>query len=380
MGRALGESALHACWRSRLIKPSATRRRFVVTLASAQALWSSPFRWAQAAGLQADEQVMLFPSTARRLLEGHWLARVEAWVHELESRPGASRIFARYLGLDLSDLPTQDRARFEARTRLFRVASKDRRVLRIKFGTDAPVLLPASDESGRVSAEVVVSAGPFAGPQWLDYSVMARNEAPAAFTGSVLALPDRGLSVISDIDDTIKHTQVRDRREMLLNTFARPFTPVAGMADWMRQCATADASTSFHYVSGGPEQLYPAIGEFLQDEAFPRGTVQLRTVDLTKEVFASGAGTQAHKTAVIGRLLRDFPQRRFLLLGDSGEKDPETYAEIAREHRDRIIAILIRNVTGEDAHSPRYMTAMRDLPRKLWTVFDEPGQLPIRGF
>ena len=360
----------------------ATRRRFLATLTAAPVLWSGPFRWAHAAGLKADEQVMLFPSTARQLSLGRWLARVEAWVHELESRPGASRILARYLGLDLSDLPTEDRTRFEARTQLFRVDSESRRVLRIRFGTDAAVFLPASDENGRVSAEIVVGVGPSArtGPQWIDYAVMARNDDGSAFTGSALALPDQGLSVVSDIDDTIKHTQVRDRREMLLNTFARPFVAVPGMADWMRQCATAYASTSFHYVSGGPEQLYPAIAEFLQEQAFPRGTVHLRTVDLAREVFASGTGTQAHKIAAIGRLMSDFPQRRFLLVGDSGEKDPETYAELAREHRGRIAAVLIRNVSGEGAQSPRYVEAMRDLPRKLWTVFDEPDQLPSRGF
>jgi len=360
----------------------AARRRFLATLAVAPALWSGPRRRVHAAELQTDEQVMLFPSTARRLPDGRWLARVEAWIHELESRPGASRILARYLGLDLSDLPAQDRARFEARTQLFQVDSESRRVLRIRFGIDAPVLLPASDENGRVSAEVVAGAGSFVpiGPHWFDYTVLARNDDPTAFTGSALALPDQGLSVVSDIDDTIKHTQVRDRREMLLNTFIRPFAAVTGMSDWMRQCATADAATSFHYVSGGPEQLYPVIAQFLQEQAFPRGTVRLRTVDLSREVFASGTGTRLHKLAVIGQLLNDFPQRRFALVGDSGEQDPETYGELARAHRGAIAAILIRNVTDEGAASPRYAGAMQDLPRELWTVFDDPERLPSCGF
>jgi phosphatidate phosphatase APP1 len=218
------------------------------------------------------------------------------------------------------------------------------------------------------------------GPHWLDYTVLTRNDDPPAFMGSVLALPGQGLSVVSDIDDTIKHTQVRNRREMLLNTFARQFTAVPGMAEWMQQCSSAEASTSFHYVSGGPEQLYPVIAQFLQEQAFPQGTVHLRTVDLSREVFASGTGTRAHKLRVIGQLLDDFPQRRFVLVGDSGEQDPETYAEIARGHRERIVAVLIRNVTDEGAESPRYAAAMRDLPPKLWIVFDEPGQLPSCGF
>jgi phosphatidate phosphatase APP1 len=218
------------------------------------------------------------------------------------------------------------------------------------------------------------------GPRWIDYAVLAPTDEPSAFTGSVLKLPDQGLSVVSDIDDTIKHTQVRDRREMLLNTFARPFAAVPGMADWMGQCAAADGSTSFHYVSGGPQQLYPVLAQFLQEQGFPRGTVHLRTVDLSREIFASATGTRSHKLAVIGQLLSDFPRRRFVLVGDSGEQDPETYGDLARAHRGRIVAVLIRNVTGEGAQSPRYVEAMRDLPRRLWTVYDEPDQLPRGGF
>jgi hypothetical protein len=53
---------------------------------------------------------------------------------------------------------------------------------------------------------------------------------------------------------------------------------------------------------------------------------------------------------------------------------------LARENRDRIVAVLVRNVTGEGADAVRYVQAMRDLPRKVWTVFDEPNQLPGRWF
>jgi hypothetical protein len=364
------------------MKGVTARRRFVATLAVAPALWLGLAGRVRAAGLKADEQVMLFPSTARRLPDGRWFARVEAWVHELERKTGASQLFARYLGLDLGDLPAQDRARFEARTHLFRADSESGRVLQIRFASGLPMSLPASDSNGRVSTEVVVSAGASAprAPRWLDYTVVLRNDVPRGFSGSALALPDRGLSVVSDIDDTIKHTQVHDKREMLLNTFARKFAAVPGMANWMRRCAMADSSARLHYVSGGPIQLYPAIAQFLREQAFPRGTVHLRTVDLAQEIFAAGVGARAHKLAAIGQLMSDFPQRRFVLVGDSGEQDPEIYGDLAREHRGRIVAVLVRNVTSEGADALRYVQAMRDLPRNVWTVFDEPNQLPDRWF
>jgi phosphatidate phosphatase APP1 len=125
--------------------------------------------------------------------------------------------------------------------------------------------------------------------------------------------------------------------------------------------------------------LYPPIAQFLQEQAFPRGSVHLRTIDLVQEIFGDVAGARVHKLAAIGLLLSDFPKRRFVLVGDSGEQDPEIYGELAREHRGRIVAVIIRNVTGEGADAPRYAQAMRDLPRKVWAVFDDPVQLPRRG-
>jgi len=166
----------------------------------------------------------------------------------------------------------------------------------------------------------------------------------------------------------------------LLNTFAREFVAVPGMAAWMQRCAAAGPTASFHYVSGGPHQLYPALAEFLQAQAFPPGTVHLRSVDLAHEAFAAGAGTRVHKLAAISRLLSDFPRRRFVLVGDSGEQDPEIYGELARAHRGRIAAIFIREVTVARTDDARYAQALRDLPRELWTVFTDPGRLPTSGF
>jgi len=336
--------------------------------------------------LRGDEHVMLFPSTAHSLVDGRTEARVEAWVYERERRPGAATLLALWLGIDLSDLSPVDRARYDARTQLFRIDSESRRVLRVRFGDSAPIRLPATGSDGRVSAMVMLPGGTIAAtegadrPQWLDYSVVPTVGDPRRFDGRVLRLPANGLSVVSDIDDTIKRTQVRDRREMLLNTFAREFAPVPGMAAWFGRIAAADPAASFHYVSGGPHQLYPALAEFLKVQAFPNGTVHLRSVEVGQEIFRAGNGTHAHKLAVIGQLLKDFPGRRFVLVGDSGEQDPEIYGELARAHPTQIVAIMIRDASGEPTDSPRFAQAMRDLPRERWRVFSVPDDLPSGGF
>jgi len=42
-------------------------------------------------------------------------------------------------------------------------------------------------------------------------------------------LPSNGVSVVSDIDDTIKETDVTNKRELLNNTFLREFATIDGM-------------------------------------------------------------------------------------------------------------------------------------------------------
>ena len=59
---------------------------------------------------------------------------------------------------------------------------------------------------------------------------MLRNGDQRVFIGDVSLFGKAGMTVISDIDDTIKITQVRDRRAALRNTFLEPFAPVPGMA------------------------------------------------------------------------------------------------------------------------------------------------------
>jgi len=57
---------------------------------------------------------------------------------------------------------------------------------------------------------------------------------------------------------------------------------------------------------------------------------------------------RAHKLEVIRTLLRTYPELPFVLIGDSGEEDPEIYLQTVREHPGRIRAIYIRDVTSDE--------------------------------
>jgi phosphatidate phosphatase APP1 len=50
----------------------------------------------------------------------------------------------------------------------------------------------------------------------------------------------------------------------------------------------------------------------------------------------------------VRRLLDEHPHLRLILIGGSGQEDPEIYAAIARDIPDRVAAVYIRRTTGAD--------------------------------
>lgn len=329
-----------------------------------------------ASPLKRDEQV-LFPTTlARTLADGRIEVTIDAWVHEVESRPGLTSLFARWLKLDLDAMSPDDRNLFRARTQLFRVDSERRKRLRVRFADGSEVALPATRADGRSSARAIVDASLVDTDGGIGFDLLMPDGDARKVYGRILHVPPRGLSVISDIDDTIRISNVRDRRELLLNTFARAFVAVPDMALRYRELGR-DRATRFHYVSAAPLQLYAPIADFLREAGFPEGSVHLRGLTSMRALVAHAGGSRTHKLTTIRALLGDHPQRRFVLIGDSGELDPEIYAEIAREQPLRIVAIGIRDVTGEGREAPRYRTVFAGIDPALWNVFLLPSEWPL---
>ena len=69
--------------------------------------------------------------------------------------------------------------------------------------------------------------------------------------------------------------------------------------------------------------------------------------------------------------------RTLVLIGDSGERDPEIYGFIARKYPKRIHRIYIRAVKGEKTEDKRFSKAFEDIPKEKWLVFTDPiNELP----
>ena len=254
--------------------------------------------------------------------------------------------------------------------RLFLVDNERGKRIAIRIG-DKTFDLERSSEDGhffgtlRLDAQ---TASRWAADGRIRYSAVTDADDKRRFEGAIHLVRPAGVSVISDIDDTIKVTEVTDREKLVENTFFLPFRSVDGMAELYSRWAGAGAK--FHFVSASPWQLYEPLADFTRGAGFPPATFHLRRIRLKdSSVLSLLADPLEAKLQVIEPLMADFPQRRFILVGDSGERDPEVYGAVAAKHPDQVLRIYIRDVTGHAADSPRYQTAFAQLPRNNGSCF-----------
>jgi phosphatidate phosphatase APP1 len=159
-----------------------------------------------------------------------------------------------------------------------------------------------------------------------------------------------GVAVISDIDDTVLRTGVTNKLKMIrrvLLSNARDLESFPHAAALYRMFVRKRMPLIF--VSGSPISFYSRLQRFFAYRLFPRAPIYLkdfgsdRLFDQTKYKLDRIAGAMA--------LL---PNYRFVLIGDSGEKDPEIYNQARRRYPSRVVRILIHNVTNSAAKEERF--------------------------
>jgi phosphatidate phosphatase APP1 len=163
--------------------------------------------------------------------------------------------------------------------------------------------------------------------------------------------PDYG--IISDIDDTILTTGAMRMWEMLKVTFTKnahtriPFAGVSEFYDALRKGRDEILSNPIFYVSSSPWNIYDFLMEFLAAHKIPKGPLMLRDIGLSRDQLIAGSHHD-HKLKQIHHILEVFGNLDFILIGDSGQKDPQIYLEIVEKYKKRILAVYIRDVSGAD--------------------------------
>ena len=173
--------------------------------------------------------------------------------------------------------------------------------------------------------------------------------------------PSARFGVISDIDDTVLVSHAASPFKMALtallnNAHTRsPFPGVAGFYQALQAGKGGAEQNPIFYVSSSPWNFYDLLVEFMRVNEIPVGPLLLR--DYGRQNLR-GIGNRTHKRAIIDQLLATYPALPFLLLGDSGQEDPEIYTSVAMDHPGRICAIYISDVTPDDVQRQAAVAAL----------------------
>ncbi len=179
----------------------------------------------------------------------------------------------------------------------------------------------------------------------------SKKQSGVSAVARVMIPPEKAeFGVISDIDDTILQTHAFDWLQMarlvfLNNAHTRlPFLGVASFYQALQRGIKGDNYNPIFYVSSSPWNFFDLLWEFIELNEIPVGPLLLRDYGLSQEDPFSD-GHENHKLSKIKPILELYTDLSFILIGDSGQKDPEIYTQVVRDYPGRILAIYIRDVT-----------------------------------
>jgi phosphatidate phosphatase APP1 len=227
--------------------------------------------------------------------------------------------------------------------------------VRVKATFYGNEVIAVSDEEGYAEFRIPVPASCTFASQWeevqlelLDKVIPQQGKVTAS---NEVFLPSEHLEygIISDIDDTIVPTGATRLWEMIKTTFLGnaysriPFPGVSAFYKAMEKGRDEIESNPLFYVSSSPWNLYDFLMEFLEVHHIPKGPLMLRDIGLSGEQLIAGSHYD-HKLAQVEKIFEFFKDIPFILIGDSGQHDPEIYLQVIKDYPGRVKMIYIRDV------------------------------------
>lgn len=170
------------------------------------------------------------------------------------------------------------------------------------------------------------------------------------------------IGIISDVDDTIKITGVDSKLKMIKHAFTGNYKtdkPILGSATLYKGILNdykSEGANTVHYVTGSPSHLYDRIQDFMKLNGFPQGSIDLKK--LGSRVDPTPSTTLEYKLSRMRPILQSFPNKKFVMFGDTTQQDTEVYAKLKKEFPNSVVAIYINNVTKQDPSNPRFKDVM----------------------
>ena len=185
-------------------------------------------------------------------------------------------------------------------------------------------------------------------------------------------VPSTGLSIISDIDDILRVTEIYQPKQGLLNSFARPFVPWKNMPDIYANWSRSIPDFHFHYLTTTPEQVTRNYMDFIY-KTYPGGSFDTRPLN-----FSDVSATLAIRKFLLEKIFATFPQRKFILVADTSNSDVMSdYPGMLQEHPDQVQCIFLRNTTSTDPGDkfPYDTKGFKGLDENKYMFFRVPDDL-----
>jgi phosphatidate phosphatase APP1 len=219
------------------------------------------------------------------------------------------------------------------------------------YGTQERV---TADQDGYFRVHLQPRAVPPSDTVWHTMDLRLEDHPEVRARGSIFIPPDCcRYVVISDIDDTVMETGVANKLKMLWRLFVEdaesrvPFPGVAALYRALHTGASGKEVNPMLYVSRAPWGIYDVLDEFFAQHGIPVGPILFLREWGVSWTWPFPRKAEEHKRDLINNMLALYRDLPAVLIGDSGQHDPEIYRRVVEEHPGRVLAVYIRNVSRE---------------------------------
>jgi phosphatidate phosphatase APP1 len=294
------------------------------------------------------------------------------------------KIFLRGHVLDdrlLFESKLEDKRKKNLLAMLSRYVSEGIPEIRVEINFNQQTTIVETDEQGLFEVEIELKESCSTGWHEVTYQVLdeiVENQKPLEEKGEVLIADGKNQHIIvSDVDDTIliSHaTQTLRKLRLILTKNSKTRLPFLGVASFYKALNTGNPPTHnnpIFYVSSSEWNLYDFLEDFCEVRNIPKGPFMLQELKTSLwKLIKSGGGTHSHKKDKILHLMDIYPEQKFILIGDSGQRDAALYKSITEERPNQVLTIYIRDV-GKKKKAKKVSTLAEQFDNQVEMVLVE---------
>ncbi len=266
---------------------------------------------------------------------------------------------------------------FEERMRSFLVDNKRDKKISISVFGESFTLNP-TEANGHSITEIKISPDKIGQKELtnklVEVKVNPSKKNNKTNKGIIYIIREHSTCLISDIDDTIKISDVRNKKNLIQNSFVNPFKPVFGMQEFYTNLQSSNVDC-FIFVSASPWQMYSVLNDFFSREKFPSSLYAMKYFRIKdSDFFNLFEKPEVYKIEAIEPFIKEWKTVKFILVGDSGEKDPEAYASLAVKYPERITKVYIRKAYEENLET-RIQSIFKNISKDKYQFFQNPDEI-----